>query len=139
MRIFCIVSRNVMAPHSEIPKVAIGPTQWTAGLYGTYDGCLAKPETGSLSSMLADRALPAGPMSASPELAAAIECMTETGDVARCSHKFDELKKIGGYKEPEVVGSLDKVTGLVGKAGVVKTVGAVGIAAMTFGGFRPFG
>merc|ERR1719263_2563786 len=47
-------------------------------------------------------------MAASPELAAAIECMTETGDVARCSHKFDELKRIGGYTEEEPVGGLAK-------------------------------
>merc|ERR1719213_930503 len=80
-----------MAPHAEAPKVAIGPTQWSKGLYGTYEGCLAKPEVSQLSVATPS----AHVLQSTPELAAAIQCMTETGDVQKCSNKGHDLSLQG--------------------------------------------
>mmetsp|Transcript_55151 Transcript_55151/g.87417 ORF Transcript_55151/g.87417 Transcript_55151/m.87417 type:complete len:130 (-) Transcript_55151:124-513(-) len=123
-----------MAP-SAIPKVAVGPTQWTAGLYKTYDGCLAKPEVTQLSAVTP----PAHVLTSTPELAAAIKCMSEKGDIAQCTDKFDDMKKLGGFTEEETIATSTKVKNLAYKAGAVKTVGAVALGGMTFAGLRPFG
>merc|ERR1712080_730902 len=102
-----------MSP-SAIPKVAVGPTKWTEGLYGTYDGCLAKPEL----SQLTNAKPPAHVLTSAPDLAAAIHCMTEHGDIAQCTSKFDDLKIAGGYKAPEEPkGMVTKVMDLHAKAG----------------------
>merc|ERR1712070_878541 len=120
--------------HNAPPKVAIGPTKWSEGLYGTYDGCMAKPEV----TQLAASKPPAHVLQSSPDLATAIQCMTETGDIGQCQSKFEDfqaLKVQGGFKEEEKVAFTTKVKNTAYKAGAVKTVGAVTLAGMTLAGF----
>merc|ERR1719162_1005219 len=96
---------------------------------------MAKPEVGQLASV--NR--PTHVLQQTAELADAMKCMTEKGDVAQCTDKFDDMKKLGGYKEEEVVAFTQKVKNTAYKAGAVKTVGTVALVGMSVAGFTPFG
>eukprot|EP00929_Paragymnodinium_shiwhaense_P102922 TRINITY_DN6616_c0_g1_i1.p1 TRINITY_DN6616_c0_g1~~TRINITY_DN6616_c0_g1_i1.p1 ORF type:complete len:155 (-),score=49.57 TRINITY_DN6616_c0_g1_i1:133-597(-) len=129
------------------PKVAVPVSKWTHAVYNSPDAALAKAEPSALTQMQLDpahwskaynqcigrglshkecvtalpediRSTPAGPLAAgSKELSSAIDCMTETGDVAKCNKHFDTLAKLAGYEEPVVKSTTQKVSEFCGKAG----------------------
>eukprot|EP00927_Polykrikos_kofoidii_P007990 TRINITY_DN132_c0_g1_i1.p1 TRINITY_DN132_c0_g1~~TRINITY_DN132_c0_g1_i1.p1 ORF type:complete len:157 (-),score=28.77 TRINITY_DN132_c0_g1_i1:122-592(-) len=66
------------------------------------------------------RITPAGPL-ASPagrdDIASAISCMNENGDIDKCKTNLDVLAKTAGYIEPVKVGTMEKATGFCSNAG----------------------
>mmetsp|Transcript_8043 Transcript_8043/g.23870 ORF Transcript_8043/g.23870 Transcript_8043/m.23870 type:complete len:156 (-) Transcript_8043:165-632(-) len=132
-----------------IPKVAIPPERWTATVYSTPDGSLAKSEVGKLGSMSFNSGYwsnaymqcigsgishkecvakipddikfpapgPLGQESANKELTAAITCMQEHGEYAKCESHFEGLKKLAGYEEPVKKSTTEKASEFASKAG----------------------
>eukprot|EP00927_Polykrikos_kofoidii_P007992 TRINITY_DN132_c0_g2_i2.p1 TRINITY_DN132_c0_g2~~TRINITY_DN132_c0_g2_i2.p1 ORF type:complete len:157 (-),score=32.58 TRINITY_DN132_c0_g2_i2:73-543(-) len=66
------------------------------------------------------RITPGGPLATTAgndDLASAIACMNENGDIDKCKTNLDALAKTGGYVEPVKVGSMEKATGFCSNAG----------------------
>ena len=58
-----------------------------------------------------------GQESANKELTAAITCMQEHGEYAKCESHFEGLKKLAGYEEPVKKSTTEKASEFAGKAG----------------------
>mmetsp|Transcript_124721 Transcript_124721/g.220989 ORF Transcript_124721/g.220989 Transcript_124721/m.220989 type:complete len:135 (+) Transcript_124721:107-511(+) len=106
-----------MAP-AKIPKTCVPPEMWAKDLiYSAKDTSLALPDVSKLGGMSMTGPQSSTIASSTPELSAAIACMTETGDFTKCTTQLDALKVAGGYKEVEVKGSMAKAMDLSSKAG----------------------
>eukprot|EP00928_Gymnodinium_smaydae_P064615 TRINITY_DN478_c0_g1_i1.p1 TRINITY_DN478_c0_g1~~TRINITY_DN478_c0_g1_i1.p1 ORF type:complete len:157 (+),score=47.87 TRINITY_DN478_c0_g1_i1:88-558(+) len=63
---------------------------------------------------------PPGPLAApgaSGDLTSAIDCMTQNGDLSKCSSHFDALAAAAGYKEEAKKGTFQKASEFSSKAG----------------------
>eukprot|EP00929_Paragymnodinium_shiwhaense_P057509 TRINITY_DN28796_c0_g1_i1.p2 TRINITY_DN28796_c0_g1~~TRINITY_DN28796_c0_g1_i1.p2 ORF type:complete len:156 (-),score=52.26 TRINITY_DN28796_c0_g1_i1:152-619(-) len=103
---------------ASLTQMQFNPSHWSSA----YNQCIGRglSHKDCVAALPDDlRTTPQGPLASlqSNELSTAIQCMTETGDVDKCSKHFDTLAKLAGYEEPVKKGSMEKASDFCGKAG----------------------